>query len=247
MNIETRLKTWGNEAPASDPTMVKLTVGDFHLLKQAGVFAGFSKAELLWGELSGVPLQDEDEPESDASVPIKLRVQDYLLLDEAGAFKSYAKTELIDGVVYAVSPQHRPHGFAKDELSYRLRRSLEALESPLHVATEQSVEIAAYSDLQPDIILTTEPRGPGAIPVESVALIVEIAATTLTFDLSEKARVYAAGGIPEYWVTDVNGRVIHQMWAPEGDAYSKRRQIAFGEAMEAASITKLKVRTDGLG
>lgn len=237
MNVQTAIRR---------PQPVKLTVRDFLLLKGAGAFAGYSKSELLSGELSGVPVQEEDEPESDRSVPIKLRLEDYLLLDRAGAFESYGKTELIDGVVYEMSPQHRPHGFVKDELAYRLRRSLEALESPLHVATEQSVEIGPHSGPQPDIILTTEPRGPGAIPVGSVAMLVEVAASTTSFDLNDKARIYATAGIAEYWVADVSARVIHRMWAPEGETYAERREVGFGERIAAATVEGLAVETRGI-
>jgi Uma2 family endonuclease len=237
MNVQTAMRR---------PERVKLKVGDFLLLKRSGAFAGFSRSELLDGELWGVPSQDEDEPGSDRRVPIKLRIEDYLRLDQAGAFSAYGKTELIDGVVYAMNPQHRPHGFAKDELAYRLRRALEAIGSALHVATEQSVAIEPDNEPQPDIILTSEPRGPGAIPGASVALLAEVAATTSGFDLNEKARAYAAGGIVEYWVVDVSRSVIHQMWAPENGAYSKQRKVRLGERIEAATIEGLAVETAGI-
>lgn len=246
MNFETKLTVPCADAPPSELAIVKLTVDDFLLLKRCGAFAGFSKAELLDGALSGVPVQDEDKAESDGSIPIKLSIQDYLLLDETGAFEGYDNTELIDGVVYQMSPQHRPHGFVKDELAYRLRRALEAMGSPLHVATEQSVVIEPHSEPEPDIILTSEPRGPGGIPAASVALIVEIADATLEFDLARKAIVYAAARIPEYWVADVNARVIHRMWLPEGDAYRERDRIAFGERIAAATIEGLAVETTEL-
>ena len=197
MNVQTAMRR---------PERVKLTVGDFLLLKRSGAFAAFSKSELLDGELWGVRFQNEDEPESDRPVRSQLRVEDYLRLDRAGAFAAYGKTELIDGVVYAMNPQHRPHGFAKDELAYRLRRALEAMGSNLHVATEQSVVMEPNGEPQPDIILTSEPRGPGAIPGGSVALLAEVAATTAGFDLKEKDRAYAAAGIAEYWVGGGNER-----------------------------------------
>lgn len=228
------------------PERVKLTIDDFLLLRGAGVFSAFSKSELLEGELFGVLAQPDDEPESDAIVPIKLRIRDYLLLDEAGAFAAHRKTELIDGVVYEVSPQHRPHGFVKDELAYRLRRALDGLASPLHVATEQSVEIAPYNDPLPDIILTSEPRGPGGIPVQSVSLIVEVADTSARFDLSAKAELYALAGIAEYWVADVKARVIHQLWRPDGQAYSEQTQVPFGQKIAAATVEELAVETKGL-
>lgn len=226
------------------PRPVKLTAADFRLLKRSGAFAGYSRPELRAGELWAAPLRDNSE--CCARSPIKLRIEDYLRLHEAGAFERYAKTELIDGVVYAMNPQHRPHGFAKDELAYRLRRALEAMGSDLHVATEQSVAMAPHNQPEPDIILTTEPRGPGAIPGSSVALLVEIAHTSLDHDLLHKAPVYASLGVAEYWVLDVNAGLIHQMWAPHGEAYARGREVKLGERIEAATIEGLAVETDGI-
>jgi hypothetical protein len=74
-----------------------LTVDDFLALRKSGAFAAYSKAELLDGELWGVPRRPSDEPQSDAVSPIKLNVQDFLLLDAAGTFESFAKAELIEG------------------------------------------------------------------------------------------------------------------------------------------------------
>ena len=234
------------QAPIRQPAPVKLTVEDFLLLKQSGRFAEYWRPELLEGELFGVPRGADGEPESDAGVRIKLRVEDYLRLADAGAFDAYGKTELIDGVVYRMSPQFRPHGYAKDELAYRLRRQLEAMRSALHVATEQSVDIAPHSEPQPDIILTAEPRGSGAIPVESVALIVEIGDSTAKFDLREKARLYAGAGIPEYWVVDLKSEAIRQLWAPEGETYAERREVKLGERIEATTMEGLAVETAGI-
>jgi hypothetical protein len=62
--------------------------------------------------------------------PFKLRVEDYELLERAGAFNG-ARVELIEGMVVEISSQQRPHSFTKNELSYRLRRALEAMDSPL--------------------------------------------------------------------------------------------------------------------
>jgi Uma2 family endonuclease len=234
------------QAAIARPEPVKLKVRDFLLLKGSGAFAGFAKSELLEGELWGVPRGSEEEPEDDGSLPIKLRIADYELLDRSGAFESYRKTELIDGVVYAVNPQHRPHGFVKDELAYRLRRALEAIGSNLHVATEQSVALEPNSEPQPDIILTSEPRGPGAIPGASVELLVEVSDSSLRFDLADKARVYAAAGIPEYWIVDVNSGRLHQMWSPQGETYVERREAKLGERIDAAKIAGLGVETTSL-
>ena len=184
----------------------------------------------------------------DGQTKHRLTVEEFLLLDREGAFGN-RRTELIGGDIYYMSPQFRPHGFAKDEMAYRLRRALEAMGSTIRVATEQSVDFSPHSEPQPDIILTTEPRGEGAIPGSSVLLIVEVSATTLDFDLGVKADLYADAGVPEYWVVDVNeNRVLmHVNPRPDGSGYDGQFDVPFGEMLYAATIEGLTVESAGLG
>jgi Uma2 family endonuclease len=167
-------------------------------------------------------LRKWDEPR-----PVKLTVDDFLRLDEAGAFGAYAKTELIEGVIVAMNARHRPHGFAKDELAYRLRRALEANGSRHHVSTEVAVAMPPGNLPHPDITLTREPRGEGPIPLASAALIVEISDTTLAFDLGTKARAYAANGVAEFWVVNLPDRLVHQFWSPSPGGYAEGRDRAW--------------------
>ncbi len=175
----------------------------------------------------------------------KLRVEDYACLGEAGVFGD-AMTELIGGEIIVMSPEWRPHMRIKDELAYRLRRALEEIGSNLFVGTGGSVALGEHEMPRPDIILTSDIKGEGAVPGASVALAVEISASTLDYDLGEKQVIYAAGGVPEYWVVDVEARLIQQMWAPVTDGYSERREVAFAEPFAAASIAGLAIDTEGL-
>lgn len=169
----------------------------------------------------------------------RLTVDDYVSLAESGAFGD-ARTELIDGEIIVMAPEFRRHAYVRDELAYRLRRALEAIDSNLYAASG-SVLFDHHAMPQPDIVLTSEPRGDGPIPIASVALLVEVSATTLQDDLGRKLRLYARHSIPEYWVVDVESQIIHQMWVPEGDAYAQRREVSFGERIEAATVAGLAV------
>jgi len=184
-------------------------------------------------------------PLNTSPLPVKLRVEDYLLLDESGAFDAYRKTELIEGEVYFTNAQHRPHALAKAELYDALRDALRAMASPLRPLTDASVALSEHDAPEPDIVLTSEPRGEGPIPLHSVALVVEIADTTLGSDMKRKATIYARAGVQEYWVADVAAKTIHQMWTPEREAYTERREVAFGAQLEAATIEGLTIETAG--
>jgi Uma2 family endonuclease len=188
----------------------------------------------------------EHLPLNTSPLPLKLRIEDYLLLDRSGAFDAYAKTELIEGEIFYMNAQHRPHARVKMALYDALRDGLRESGAGLTAFVEASFEAPTYNVPEPDIVLTSEPEGDGLIPLRSIALVVEVADTTLRNDLERKAALYARLDIPEYWVADVNGRVVHQMWAPEGEAYAERREVPFGEMIDETTIAGLTVETSGI-
>ena len=176
-----------------------------------------------------------------------LQVADYLLLADAGAFGD-SRTELIGGDVIVMSPQLLPHGLIKADLYDLLRDALQAIGSPLRVLSEVSLEIAPASMPMPDIMLVDRPRSQGrkAAQLGTVPLVIEVADSSLPEDLGPKRLLYAAAGISEYWVADVNGRVIHQFWNPAGETYARTREVGFGERISSTTVDGLAVETDGL-
>jgi len=179
-------------------------------------------------------------------VPIKLRVEDFLLLDESGAFDGYAKTELIEGELFFMNAQHVAHARIKSRLHLRLAEALNQLSGGLEAIVEVSIAMPPINVPLPDIVVTDQAEGEGLMTLESTRLIVEVADTTLKTDLKRKAAIYARHGVPEYWVVDVRGREIHQLWSPRDEAYSERRLIAFGKPIASTTILDLVVETDGI-
>lgn len=174
-----------------------------------------------------------------------LDVEAFMLLADSGAFGD-AGTELIAGDVFIMSPEYAPHFRIKSELAYRLRRALEAEGSELFVGTEGSVRVSSHDMPQPDILVTSAVHGDGPLPITSLVLIVEVSASTLPYDLGGKASLYAGANVPEYWVVDVQGRAIKQMWSPMEGAYEHARTTAFGSDVTAVTIGGLTVSTAGL-
>jgi Uma2 family endonuclease len=63
---------------------------------------------------------------------------------------------------------------------------------------------------EPDIAIAPDP-GWDAYPVQAV-LVIEVSVTSRAVDLGRKAAIYAAAGIPEYWVLDMVDRqlIVHR-------------------------------------
>lgn len=178
--------------------------------------------------------------------PYRFTQRDFLLLAGNGAFDDYAKAELIGGEIIVVNAQLSRHIRVQTVLFRALARACDDLEGLGDAWLEGTVDAGAGNLPEPDIFVAAELPEEGVVPASTVMLVIEVADTSLKLDLEQKVALYAAAGIPEYWVADVNGRVIHQLWAPSGEAYAERREVAFGEVVEAVAIAELRVETGGL-
>ncbi len=185
-------------------------------------------------------------PPLDMPRPLRLRVDDFLVLNKAGAFDDCAKTELIDGEIMSMNAQFLQHSYAKSQLYLKLMSALQQIGSPLIGLVEVSVALGEHNMPEPDIVLLRGPMRDGPVPLSSVALLIEVADTTLPIDLGRKALLYAAHGVPEYWVVDLQDRQIVQHWHPQADGYAQRTKVSFGVPIMAATVTGLGVDTQGL-
>lgn len=178
---------------------------------------------------------------------MKLTIDDFLRLDETGAFRDYAKTELIEGVIVAMNAQFSTHARAKTLLLRRLADAVDASMPGYETWSEVSVAIPPANMPEPDIVVTNfKPAHRAPVPAETIALLVEVADTTAAFDLGQKARIYAAGGIAEYWVVHIEDATIRQLWKAGTKGYDEQRTVALGDPIEAVTIEGLVVETSGI-
>ena len=174
-----------------------------------------------------------------------LRVEDYLLIAKTGAFEAHGKTELIEGDVYAMNAQYSGHARIKTRLATRINAALTAAGLPLEALIEVSVQLSDDTMPEPDISVTSY-TGNDPVPLDQLILVVEVSDTTLAIDLGRKRSLYARAGVPEYWVVDVEGGTIHQMWAPSGADFGETRVISFGKPIAATTLTGVEVETGRL-
>lgn len=182
-----------------------------------------------------------------ASAPFRFTVDQFLALCDQGLFDDYAKTELIEGEIVVMNAQHSRHARVKSRLARRIGNALEQLGSPLEPQIEASVRMTDGSLPEPDIVWTSY-RETGVVPVETVALLIEVSDTTLDTDLGRKADLYAKAGVPNYWVIDLNeDRVLcHAHPRPNDWGYDGQLDAEFGTTLYSATVEGLPVETVGL-
>lgn len=163
---------------------------------------------------------------------------EYYRLGELGFFEGL-KSELIDGEFVAMSPKGWPHvlacGLLAEVLSGVLPKG--------HFLHQQNPLLVLGSEPEPDLAVV-----PGSLrdfkdhPNQAI-LIVEVAESSLAYDTGEKASLYAAAGVPDYWVLDLANRRLVVFRDPRPDTTQRFGHGYFQKTMyaETDSVSPLAV------
>ncbi len=148
-----------------------------------------------------------------------------------GAFDEGPKVELLDGELVDVSPQGPIHSSLHTVLADLLRTAYGA---GTHVRSQCPVRAGARSLPEPDIAVI---RGSGRDYLErhpsgrDLLLVVEVSVSTQAVD-REKARIYAAAGVPVYWWLDVPARTLTVYEEPGSRGYARASVLSADDAVE---------------
>jgi len=141
-----------------------------------------------------------------------------------------------------MSPINDPHAACVRRLTQLFSRHYPA--DLALVSVQNPIRIERYDEPQPDIaLLRPQPDFyAAATPTPAdVLLLVEVADTTLRTDLGRKARIYASGGVSEYWVVDLNNRVLYVHRSPARGTYDVRQVLGPGERVAPGFASQFEV------
>ena len=166
----------------------------------------------------------------------KFDVRQYSAMAEAGVLKEDERVELIDGEIVAMSaagPEHIASVNIGAELLFAgvRRRAIVSVQSPIELDDRHRPE--------PDITLLRRrgdfyrSRMAGA---DDVFLVIEVADSSLEYDLRIKLALYARFGIPETWIANIRARTIEAYTDPSGGEYTTRRTFHPGQTVSPAAF-----------
>ncbi|NBV45260.1 MAG: Uma2 family endonuclease [Planctomycetia bacterium] len=152
----------------------------------------------------------------------RVTIDDYHRMAAVGILGADDRVELLDGEVFDMSPIGSLHAALVRALA---RWLAEVAGERAIVAVQDPLRLDGASEPQPDITLL-HPRSdfyasahPG--PADAI-LIVEVAETSLAYDLGVKVPLYARHGIPEVWVIDAATRTTHRFLNPTAEGYAEQ-------------------------
>jgi Uma2 family endonuclease len=152
---------------------------------------------------------------------------------EADIFRPKQRVELLDGEVLQMSPIGLRHAACVNRLAYLF---LSRLGESGMVRVQHPIELDPYSEPEPDLALVKwkadfyESHHPQ--PSDTL-LLVEVADTSLRYDLERKTPLYLAGGVPEVWVIDLADEVVHVLRSDE------HLRLSAGDAVAPAAFPDL--------
>ena len=144
-----------------------------------------------------------DEPQ-----PRKWTREEYHQLGDAGFFQN-RRVQLIEGSIVEMSPQKNAHSVSL-LLTCDVMKAL--FGTMRTVRFQLPLKLSEVSEPEPDVaIVTGKPRDWSDHPA-TADLVIEISDSSLQFDLTDKAELYAGALLPEYWVVDLVHRrlIVHR-------------------------------------
>ena len=142
---------------------------------------------------------------------------------EAGVFREDERLELIDGEIVEMTPVGPGHGAAIACLNKRL---IFGVGNGAVVWIQGGARVALRSLPRPDLALLRSRSYRRSNPTpEDILLVVEVADSSLRYDRVRKQRLYAAAGIPEYWVASAKGEWVEVYRSPEGESNRDVRRV----------------------
>jgi Uma2 family endonuclease len=173
--------------------------------------------------------------------PRRFTVEQYFALVDRGVLGEDDRVELLEGVVVAMPPSGPEHATAVNLVDEVLRK---AIGDRAAVRCQTTFIGGRYSASEPDVAVV-----PGRLrdyarrhPSEAL-LAVEVADSSLPSDRLSKSRIYAAAGVPEYWIVNLRDRQVEVMRdpAPETAVYGTTLVARPGERLVPVAFPDVSI------
>jgi Uma2 family endonuclease len=173
----------------------------------------------------------------------------YRLL-ELGFFQDQ-RVELIGGKLLLMASQKNFHAVGIKLTEVAL---IAAFGPNYWVRVQASLDLSPLSIPDPDLaVIAGMPRQSGPNNPTTALLTAEVSDTTLRFDRSDKASLYAAAGIQDYWIINLVHKQVEVHRKPTADAkeafgwrYDEIHILSSGEFIVPLAVPQSRVAVDDL-
>ena len=160
--------------------------------------------------------------------------QQYHQLVQFGIVQEGEPVELLEGYLVEKAMRNPPHEAALRRLTVRLPKLI----PPGWYLQVQGAVALGESEPEPDgaVLRGDETTCDGRLPnAADFGIVIEVSDSSLAFDRTDKSRIYARAGIPNYWILNVAEARVEVHSDPRPDAepatYAARTDYSLGRSV----------------
>lgn len=175
----------------------------------------------------------------------RFSVEDYHRLVDAGVLGEDDRVELLDGDLVVMAPISGPH---RGVVGWLAMFFTDARQGRCNVGVQDPVLLSDRSEPQSDIVLYRSALRNAHPKPADIFLLVEVATSSLAYDLGAKLEAYARAGICEAWVIDAVGTELHVHRDPDqvNRGYRDTQTLRPGTIARVAAFPDVCVPVAGL-
>jgi Uma2 family endonuclease len=197
--------------------------------------------------MNEIPREPKMRPTTQAAegVPrMRWTLAEFEQLIEVGILTEDDRVELIQGELVPMSPKGSRHELVRDEI---MQWMIERKPADLRISSEigwRPPDADTY--VEPDLLICPRSLKGVTVPPAEVLLAIEVAHSSLRFDTTTKAKLYATLGVREYWVVDAQSLTTRVHREPSADGYARVVEVPPGEMLVPSLAAPLAVRLGDL-
>lgn len=185
-------------------------------------------------------------PQACEPVARRFTVEEYYRMGEAGIFDDGGQVELFEGRIYKLSPKNPLHSATVGTAGECLAKSIGR---KCIVRTQEPVRFDDYSEPEPDVVLVKRRKDRYSLSHPTPAdclLVLEVSLTTLGHDRKNKGQAYAAAGIAQYLILNLNAREMEDYREPDADGYRSKKIYRADERFNLVAFPEVEITVGDL-
>ena len=164
---------------------------------------------------------------------------DLIRLTDLGIFRAEDRLELIGGEIVPMSPIGRRHEVVAEQIEDALRARAPA---DVRVRAKPQLNLTDDTCVEPDIFVMPAHMRSYDVRGDTVLLVIEVAKSSLDFDLGMKARTYARHGVRDYWVVNADTLATRVHRQPGANGFAEAFDAGPEQSIAALLAPALAVR-----
>lgn len=184
---------------------------------------------MCYGDVMTVALASRPPSLAEGLPRRRFSVADVVRMVELGLIREDERLEVLDGEIVEMSPKGYRHEGLKGAINRHWGRHCP---DGFDFLPETGLYLSDLTYLEPDFVAFEARDSLQGLSGPDVLLAIEVADSSLAYDLRRKPGIYASYGVHELWVIDVTARATHVHREPGEHGYAYVSRVPASQRLE---------------